>query len=146
MLSLPLDYMIKLLVSFLLGGLIGFERELHEKPAGLRTHIIVSLASTLFTILSLSNVFGNPTMISHDPARIAAGVLTGIGFLGAGVIVSTGGNIRGITTAASLWVTTAVGMAVGAGEYGLAVAAALLIFLILWLLMPIEGLIDRLQR
>lgn len=134
----PWDSAIKLLISSALGGIVGFEREIHDKPAGLRTHILVSLSSTLFTILSLSSYFGDPAVIARDPARVAAGILTGMGFLGAGVIISAGGHVKGITTAASLWMTAAIGMAVGVGEYGLATFAVLISLLVLTVLVKVE--------
>lgn len=143
MLLLTWDSVTKLLVSFFLGGVIGLERELHDKPAGLRTHILVALAATLFTTLSLSEVFGDPTVIARDPARVASAILTGMGFLGAGVIISSRGQVRGITTAASLWVTAAIGMAAGLEEYGLATFATLLTFLVLTVLFYFEEFIKR---
>lgn len=143
MLLLTWDSVTKLLIAFVLGGVIGFEREIHDKPAGLRTHILVALAAALFTILSLSEVFGDPAVISRDPARVASAILTGMGFLGAGVIISSHGEVRGITTAASLWVTAAIGMAAGLGEYGLAAFATLLTFLVLTVLFYFEEFIKR---
>jgi len=143
MLLLDWNSITKLLVSFVLGGVIGLEREIHEKPAGLRTHILVSLAATLFTILSLSSSFGDPTVITRDPARVASAILTGMGFLGAGVIISTGGEVKGITTAASLWITAAIGMGAGLGEYGLVALATLLAFLVLTVLFYFEKFIKR---
>ncbi len=117
-----------LLISALLGGIVGLERELSHKPAGLRTHILVSLGSTVFTLLSLSPAFGGA---AADSARIASQVLTGMGFIGAGVVISAGGQVKGVTTAASLWVTAAIGMAVALGEYTLAVATTALVLLAL---------------
>ena len=143
MLFLPWDSAIKLLVSFVLGGVVGFEREVHEKPAGLRTHVLIALASTLFTLLSMSSGFGDPAVTSRDPARVASAILAGMGFIGAGVIISTGGHVKGITTAASLWVTAAIGMAVGLGEYGLAAFAALLALLALTVLVWVEKRFGR---
>lgn len=138
MLILPWDSAIKLLISFVLGGVVGFEREAHEKPAGLRTHILIALSSTLFTLLSMSSGFGDPAMTSRDPARVAAAILGGMGFIGAGVIISTGGHVKGITTAASLWVTAGIGMAVGLGEYGLAAFTTFLVLLTLTVLVRVE--------
>lgn len=140
---LPWDSAVKLLLSFVLGGIVGFEREAHEKPAGLRTHILVAMAATLFTLLSLSNAFGDPAEIARDPARVASGILTGMGFLGAGVIISVHGHVKGITTAASLWITAAVGMAVGIGEYGLAIFTTFLVLLTLTVLVWIEKRFGR---
>ena len=143
MLLLPWDSAIKLLISFVLGGMVGFEREVREKPAGLRTHILIALASTLFTLLSMSSSFGDPAVITRDPARVAAAILAGMGFIGAGVIISTGGHVKGITTAASLWITAAIGMAVGLGEYGLAAFAAFLALLTLTVLVWVEKRFGR---
>lgn len=131
MLNLPWDYTVRLLVSSLLGGLIGFERELRDKPAGLRTNILVSLAATLFTLLSMHTGFGSLSETGWDPTRIASAILGGMGFLGAGVIISSKGELVGITTAATLWIVAAVGMAVGLGEVGLAVFTTFLILVVL---------------
>lgn len=138
MLTLAWGSAMKLLLSFVLGGVIGFEREIRDKPAGLRTHILIALASTLFTLLSMSSSFGDPAVVTRDPARVAAAILGGMGFIGAGVIISAGGHVKGITTAASLWITAAVGMAVGLGEYGLAIFAAFLTLLTLTILVWVE--------
>jgi len=127
-LSLDLAQIYKLLISFFLGGFIGLEREVSHKPAGLRTHILVSLGSTVFTLLSLSPVFSGSA--ASSPA-IASQILTGMGFIGAGVVISSGGHVKGITTAASLWATAAVGMAVALGEYTLALVTTALIILAL---------------
>ena len=105
------DLTTRILLAVLLGGLLGLERERVDKPAGLRTHILVCLGSCLFTILSFDAFPGS------DPSRIAAYVVAGIGFIGAGVIFQSGKRITGVTTAASLWVTTSIGMAVGVGYY-----------------------------
>src|SRR5688572_9403802 len=101
---------IRLVVSFLIGTIIGFEREYHSKAAGLRTMIMICLGSTIFTELSLS-------IGLTSPDRIASNIITGIGFLGAGVIFKDGLTISGITTATTIWICAALGMAVGAGEY-----------------------------
>ncbi len=123
-----MEELFALVLSSLLGGVIGFERSKVHKPAGLRTHILVSLGSCLFMILSVK--------FFDDPARIAAGVVSGIGFIGAGTIIAERREktkVVGITTAASLWVTAAIGMAVGMGEYILAAFTALLTYAILQL-------------
>lgn len=132
------DIVLRLLVSFLIGGLIGIERERQQRPAGLRTHILVSLASCLFAMLSIYAA-GD----SHDPARIAAQVVTGIGFLGAGTIMRYGSSVRGLTTAASLWMAAALGLAAGFGWYVAAALAAALAFVALVLMKLVE---DRLGR
>jgi len=113
----------RLVLATILSSIVGFEREKLSKPAGLRTYMLVCLGSCLITIVSLS--FGN------DPARIASGIITGIGFLGAGAIIAQGTNVKGVTTAASLWVISAVGLCVGVGEYLLAIVTTVLIYLIL---------------
>jgi putative Mg2+ transporter-C (MgtC) family protein len=107
----------RLALAGVLGGLIGFEREFKEQPAGLRTHILVSLGAALFTMAGAYGVAGfvGSGGVSFDPTRIAAQVVTGIGFLGAGAILSHGLTVRGLTTAAALWVTAAIGLAVGLG-------------------------------
>lgn len=112
-----------LIISIVFGAIIGFEREITHKPAGLRTHMLVCLGSCLFTIVSQE--FG------MDPARVAAGIVTGIGFIGAGTIIAEQGKVVGITTASSLWVTAAIGLAIGLGNYLLAAVSTLLVFLIL---------------
>jgi len=115
------DEIIKLLISFAAGAVIGFEREYRSKPAGLRTMILISLGSTLFTIISIR--------IGGDPSRIAANVVTGIGFLGGGIIFREANRIIGTTTAATIWVTAALGVCVGAGHYDLMIVCfGLLLF------------------
>jgi putative Mg2+ transporter-C (MgtC) family protein len=118
-----LEQIIKLISAFILSGIVGLEREVSSKPAGLRTHALVGLGSALLTILSREGFPG------ADPARIAAAVIVGMGFLGAGTILKTEGRIVGLTTAASLWITAAVGVAVGAGYYALAVVTTVLTYL-----------------
>lgn len=113
-----IEKVIRLLISALLGGLIGMEREVRNRPAGLRTHILVSVGSTLIMLVSVDGFrsLGDGT-ISGDPARLAAQVISGIGFLGAGTIMRTGNCIKGLTTAASLWVCAGIGLAIGVGYY-----------------------------
>ncbi len=121
--------LLRLVVAALLGGAIGLERELDEKAAGLRTHILVAAGSALFTIVS---AYGFHDFLANggnvDPTRIAAQIVTGIGFLGAGVIFRQGFTVRGLTTAASLWMVAAIGMAAGAGYWKGAVIAAAVAF------------------
>lgn len=119
---------LRLMLAAVLGGAIGFQREKANKPAGLRTHILICLGSALFTVVSALGFTGNV-----DPSRIAAGVVTGIGFIGAGVIFRgmRGDKVMGITTAASIWVTAAIGIAAGAGLYIIASATALVTVLVL---------------
>lgn len=130
----------RLLLSVVLGGLIGFERERNNHAAGLRTHILVCMGSALIMVLSMYGfaAFVDEPNVRIDPARLAAQVITGIGFLGAGTIVMTGRGISGLTTAASVWVVMAIGLSVGAGFYFPAILGAMLVFLILWGLNIIE--------
>jgi putative Mg2+ transporter-C (MgtC) family protein len=130
------ELIIRVLLAAGLGAAIGLEREISDQPAGLRTHILVSLGAALFTLAGAYGLMdfdtGNAVRVRYDPTRVAAQVVTGIGFLGAGAIIQRGLNIRGLTTAASLWVTAAVGTAVGLGyeEGALAVTGACLIALV----------------
>ncbi|HEY5735099.1 MAG TPA: MgtC/SapB family protein [Nitrosopumilus sp.] len=119
------EIVLKLLIAVGLGAIIGFERELKHRPAGLRTHMLVSLGATIFTISSLS--------FDVEPARIAAGIVAGIGFLGAGNIIAHKGHVQGITSAATLWVVAGIGLSVGIGEYFIAIVSSVLIFAILQL-------------
>ncbi len=123
--NFELETAFRLLLAVGLGALIGFERELKHRPAGLRTHMLVSLGATVFTVISLS--------FDVEPARIAAGIVTGIGFLGAGNIIAQKGHIRGVTSAATLWVVAGIGLCVGVGQYLIAIISALLVFAILQL-------------
>ena len=120
--------LLRLVVAALLGGAIGLERELDEKAAGLRTHILVAASSALFTIVSAYGfhdfLANGGNVVRLDPTRIAAQIVTGIGFLGAGVIFRQGFTVRGLTTAASLWIVAAIGMAAGASYWEGAVIAA----------------------
>jgi len=138
--SLPtLDWwevFLRLALAAALGAAIGLERELREREAGLRTHLLVSLGSALFTIVSAYgfHAFLNSgaNVVRADPTRIAAQIVTGIGFLGAGAIIRQGLSVRGLTTAATLWVVAAIGLAAGAGYYSGAVIATVLVLLSLW--------------
>lgn len=123
--NIEFETIFRLLLAIALGALIGFERQLGHRPAGLRTHMLVSLGATIFTVISLS--------FDIEPARIAAGIVTGIGFLGAGSIIAHKGHIRGITSAATLWIVAAIGLSVGVGEYVIAIISALFVFVILQL-------------
>jgi putative Mg2+ transporter-C (MgtC) family protein len=131
---LPED-ILKLLLSFLLGAIIGTEREYRSKSAGLRTMILIAVGSTLFTILSIK--------ISSDAGRIAANIVTGIGFIGAGIIFRENNRVVGITTAAIVWVTAALGMGIGAGFYTVTVATFIISGLSLVILTPIQRLIRQ---
>lgn len=131
---------IRLLLSVMLGGLIGFERERKNHAAGLRTHTLVCLGSCLIMILSMYGFadFVNEPNVRLDPARLAAQVITGVGFLGAGTILFTGKSITGLTTAASIWVVMAIGLTIGAGFYLPAVLSVFMVLLILWGLNIVE--------
>ena len=120
------DDLLKFSLALLVGALIGLERELRDKSAGLRTLMIICGGSALFTILSLK-------MVSGDQSRIAANIVTGVGFIGAGVILREGGHIKGLTTASMIWLVAALGMGIGSGQMALSISAALIIFLLLWL-------------
>jgi putative Mg2+ transporter-C (MgtC) family protein len=141
--AFQLDLAVRLIVAAGLGAAVGVEREIHNHPAGIRTHMLVALGSGLFTVLSIYGFLLEGTNTAPvDPTRIAAQVVSGIGFLGAGAILKDGVVIRGLTTAASLWATAAVGMAAGAGEYVLALVSAVIILVSLW---PINLLAERLH-
>lgn len=126
--SPELESVSRLILAAVLGAIIGFQREKAGKPAGLRTHILIAMGSALFTVVSIYG-FGS----AADPSRIAAGIVTGIGFIGAGVIFRgmSGDRVMGITTAASIWITAAIGIAAGAGLYIIAAAAAIITLLVL---------------
>lgn len=127
---LPIDLLGRLALAVLLGGIVGVERELSGKPAGLRTNILICLGSALLMDLSITVAALGEGRFG-DPARIAAQVVTGVGFLGAGTIMQARGEVVGLTTAATIWVVAAIGLAVGAGHRAEAIAAALLVTLVL---------------
>ena len=125
------SFLIRLLVACLLGGAIGFERDIHGRAAGLRTNMLVSVGAALFMLVSIAmaQIYSRgpeSTGLRVDPSRIAAQIVTGIGFLGAGAIIKEGFNIRGLTTAACLWVSAGVGMAAGAGLFEMAILVTLI--------------------
>jgi putative Mg2+ transporter-C (MgtC) family protein len=130
MLQLHLELLVRIVVGTVLGGAIGYERDLHGRPAGLRTHAIVALASATFMVVSTRFVYfqhyRSDDLVTIDPSRIAASVVSGIGFLGAGAILRDGITIRGLTTAAGLWLVAAIGMASGGGMYVESVFATVL--------------------
>ncbi|MGH2781294.1 MAG: MgtC/SapB family protein [Thermoleophilaceae bacterium] len=138
-LATQLDLALRLTVGLVLGAIIGFERELHRQPAGFRTHSLVSLGAALFTVVSAFGFTGDMV----DPTRIAAQIVSGIGFIGAGTILQHRGHIRGLTTAASLWSVAAIGTAAGAGLYIVAVVGTLLILVILSILDRVEAFARR---
>jgi putative Mg2+ transporter-C (MgtC) family protein len=120
-----LNMVLRILVALVLGGAIGFQREREGKEAGLRTHILISVGSALFTVISVF-AFGD------DPARIASGIVAGIGFIGAGTILKReGGAVKGLTTAASIWITSAIGLAAGAELYLIAAVTTLITLVVL---------------
>jgi putative Mg2+ transporter-C (MgtC) family protein len=130
------DNLFRLALAAVLGGAIGFEREYREREAGLRTHLLVCVGSALFTIISAYGfhdfLTSGDQVVRTDPTRIAAQVVTGIGFLGAGAIIRQGLSIRGLTTAATLWVAAAIGMAAGAGYYPGAIIGTVITLVALW--------------
>ena len=133
-------WMIKqLTLAAVLGMAIGFEREHRRKPAGLRTYTLAAIGAELFTILSSASVLGT----AFDPARIAANIVVGIGFIGGGLIFIKGEHMEGLTTAAGLWATAAIGMAAGFGLYAIAVYATILTLLVLWALRSLENKIHQ---
>lgn len=138
----------RLLAASVLGAAIGLEREVHGRPAGFRTHLLVSLGSALFVLTSIHfyQTYGNFSGVGPvgvDPGRVAAQVVTGIGFLGAGAIIREKASIRGLTTAACLWVVAAIGVACGVGLYSMALVVTLLALLSLLLLKKLENVLNR---
>ena len=141
------EIILRLFLGTLLGGIIGFERQTHGRPAGFRTQLLVCVACVLLMIIS-ENYYahGHRTeeYVRLDPTRIAAGAMTGIGFLGAGVILKTGLSVQGLTTAACIWIVAAIGLAVGVGQYLAAITGAVITFISLWMLRIVETRIPRL--
>ena len=137
--ELQLELGFRLTAGLVLGAIIGFERELHRQPAGFRTHSLVSLGAAMFTIVS-AYAFAGPMV---DPTRIAAQIVSGIGFIGAGTILQYRGSVRGLTTAASLWAVAAIGTAAGAGLLIMAVVGTILILVVLQLLDTVESFARR---
>jgi putative Mg2+ transporter-C (MgtC) family protein len=131
-----LDLMLRLLLAGGLGSVLGLERELRRSPAGLRTHILIALGAALFTLVSIEIAGGTPD-------RIAAQVVTGVGFLGGGAILRSGKSVHGLTTAATIWVNAAIGMAAGAGQFAVATAATVVTLFVLAVLPPIEAYFER---
>lgn len=145
--ELPLwDAVLRVLVAVVLTAAIGLERELRDQEAGLRTHMLVGLGSALFVIVGNFGweglTFGDSSGIMLDPSRVVAYVVTGIGFLGAGTIIKHGLSVRGLTTAASLWVAAAIGVTIGAGEWALGLVAAAAVILSLWPVKEIGRLVE----
>lgn len=143
--SLQLELLARLALAAALGAAVGVEREIHEHPAGVRTHLLVAVGAALFTVLSVHGFAGALAAgeaTNLDPTRIAAQIVTGIGFLGAGAIIHSGTFVRGLTTAASLWATAAIGLAAGAGEVVLALGTGAIVLLSLG---PLNRLVGRLR-
>jgi putative Mg2+ transporter-C (MgtC) family protein len=135
---MPADLVWRLLLATVLGAAVGLEREYRQKPAGLRTNMLIALGSALFTILSIA--------MGHDSGtadRIAAQIVTGIGFLGGGAILRSGNTVHGMTTAATIWVNAAIGVAAGMGQYALATATAVITLVVLGVLPPVEAYFER---
>ena len=132
----PLEWELlgRILLGFALGAVLGWQRERSDRPAGLRTHMLVSAGSTAFTIVSIYGFLEQGTV--RDPARVAAQIVTGVGFLGAGTIWRTESAVRGLTTAASIWLAAAIGMFAGSGMYLLAIVTAILGYICLEWLRP----------
>lgn len=139
---------IRMLAALVLGGLIGIEREFGGHSAGFRTHILVCLGSAVIALLSIYGFaeFASEPNVRLDPARLAAQVISGIGFLGAGTIMRTGISVSGLTTAASLWVSAAIGLSIGAGFYYVAAISTLLVVMSLFALNKLERLFSRNKR
>ena len=131
------EHIIQILASLLAGAILGLEREYHSKPAGFRTIILISVSSCLFSILST-------TMPSGD--RIASNIVTGIGFIGAGVVFKEGANVRGITSAAIIWMAAAIGMCIGFGHYVLGAFVVVLVLLVMVALFKFERIFDNLYQ
>jgi putative Mg2+ transporter-C (MgtC) family protein len=132
------EALLRLALAAGLGGAIGLEREFRHKPAGLRTNMLIALGSALFSMLSVELGAG-----AGSPDRIAAQVVTGIGFLGAGAILRSGENVHGLTTAATIWVNAAIGMAAGLGSYTVATVAAAITLTVLALMPVMEKMVDK---
>jgi len=132
----------RLLLAAGLGAVIGAEREFHNKAAGLRTNTLIALGAAIFTLLSLLMAQGS----TADPTRITSQIVTGIGFLGGGVILRTGLQVQGLTTAATIWVNAAIGAAAGAGQYRIAIAATVTALFVLAALAPLDTRLERAGR
>ena len=136
-----IELLTKLGAALLVGGLIGAEREFRDKAAGFRTIIFITVGATLFTIFS-AILAGN----ENDPARVAANIVTGIGFLGAGAIMREGGRVAGLTTAATIWLSAALGMGIGSGQYLLVGTGTAVVLFVLWIFPTFEHWIDNISH
>lgn len=121
---------VRIMLAAVLGGVVGFERERRRRPAGLRTFMLVAIGSALFTVVGIYG-FPNPGSGTSDPSRIAAQIVTGIGFLGGGMLIKTGASIRGLTTSAGIWTVSAIGLTCGVGMYGLAIFSTIVVTVVL---------------
>jgi len=135
---MPIEFIWRLLLAAGLGAAIGIEREYRQKPAGLRTNILIAIGSALFTILSLLMTAG-----TADTSRVAGQIVTGIGFLGGGAIMRNRDTVHGMTTAATIWVNAAIGIACGVGQFRLAATTTLLTLVVLVVLPPVESYFER---
>ena len=138
--SHDVELLTRLLLAAVLGGAIGAERELNDQAAGLRTHMLLTIGACLFTLISAYGFGGG---VGTDPSRLAAQIVTGIGFLGGGAIVRHGLTVKGLTTAASIWATASVGVAIGAGSYVLGIGGAALVVATLFGLRRVSGVLQR---
>jgi putative Mg2+ transporter-C (MgtC) family protein len=138
-----MEIVLRLVLGALMGGLIGVERQAHGRPAGFRTHMLVCVSSVLIMLVSEHVSQTSLAKVPVDPGRIAAGAITGIGFLGAGVIVRMGATVTGLTTAACIWMVSAIGLAIGAGMYAASAVSFVLTFLILTGLRLVESWMPR---
>jgi putative Mg2+ transporter-C (MgtC) family protein len=144
----PHEIALRLVTATVLAGLVGLDRERHRSAAGLRTHALVGMSSCLLMIVSafgFADILGTPG-VGLDPSRIAAQIVTGIGFLGAGTIIAHGDSVRGLTTAASIWAVAALGIAVGGGMYRAAILGTALALILLLVMRPIERRLDTRWR
>jgi putative Mg2+ transporter-C (MgtC) family protein len=132
------ELIVRLLTAALLGGIVGLEREWRNKEAGLRTNILIAIGSAVFTLMSIELTDAR----TGDTSRVAAQIVTGIGFLGAGAIIRTNAGIQGLTTAATIWVNAAIGVAAGGGEYHLAVITTFVTLVVLLALQPLEKYVE----
>jgi putative Mg2+ transporter-C (MgtC) family protein len=139
--ELTIELLTKLGAALLVGGLVGAEREFRDKAAGFRTIIFITVGATLFTIFS-ALLAGD----ENDPARVAANIVTGIGFLGAGAIMREGGRVAGLTTAATIWLSAALGMGIGSGQYVLVGTATAVVLFVLWIFPSFEHWIDNIRE
>ena len=143
---LHMEALLRMVVAIVVGGAVGWERERQEKPAGLRTHMMVSLGAATFMIVSLeliAKLAEEQELVQLDPLRSLAGIIGGVGFLGAGTIIQARGSIQGITTAASTWVAAAIGTCCGVGLFRLAITSGALAIVVLWLLGTFEVAVLR---